>query len=105
MGLDDSYLRYENRHYGMDHDRYNWSILDRRSPVEWPNRARLALFIVPAFEWFPLDMANKPFAPPGAMSTAYPDLRHYTLRDYGNRVGVYRLMQACARAASRRPPP
>jgi peptidoglycan/xylan/chitin deacetylase (PgdA/CDA1 family) len=27
------------------------------------------------------------------MQTAYPDLRHYTLRDYGNRVGIYRLMQ------------
>ena len=23
----------------------------------------------------------------------YPDLRHYTLRDYGNRVGIYRLLK------------
>lgn len=27
------------------------------------------------------------------MSKAYPDIRHYTLRDYGNRVGIYRLME------------
>lgn len=93
MSLDDDYLRYGKRRYGMDHDRYEWSILDRRPPVEWPGGARVALFIVPALEWFPLDMSNKPFAPPGAMSTAYPDLRHYTLRDYGNRVGIYRLMK------------
>ena len=25
---------------------------------------------------------------------AYPDLRHYTLRDYGNRVGIFRIMKA-----------
>jgi allantoinase len=35
-----------------------------------------------------------PFKPPGAMMTAYPDLRHYTLRDYGNRVGIFRIMKA-----------
>jgi peptidoglycan/xylan/chitin deacetylase (PgdA/CDA1 family) len=28
------------------------------------------------------------------MQTAYPDYRHYTSRDYGNRVGIYRLLDA-----------
>lgn len=96
MSVDDDYLRYDKRRYGMDHDRYPWSIMDRRPPVSWRGGAKVALLIVPALEWFPLDMANKPFAPPGAMSTAYPDLRHYSLRDYGNRVGVYRLMDSLA---------
>jgi peptidoglycan/xylan/chitin deacetylase (PgdA/CDA1 family) len=41
-------------------------------------------------------MKGVPFKPPGAMVTAYPDLRHYTLRDYGNRVGVYRVAKALA---------
>jgi hypothetical protein len=27
------------------------------------------------------------------MVTHYPDLRHYTLRDYGNRVGVFRVFK------------
>jgi peptidoglycan/xylan/chitin deacetylase (PgdA/CDA1 family) len=53
--------------------------------------------VVPALEWFPLDMKGKPFKPPGAMVTAYPDLRHYTLRDYGNRVGIFRIMKALDR--------
>lgn len=96
MTLDPSYLTYDRRGYGMDHDRYGWSMLHRRAPVEWPGGAQVALLIVPALEWFPLDMANQPFAPPGAMSTAYPDLRHYTLRDYGNRVGIYRIRDALA---------
>jgi peptidoglycan/xylan/chitin deacetylase (PgdA/CDA1 family) len=42
-------------------------------------------------------MTGVPFKPPGAMQTAYPDFRHYTLRDYGNRVGIYRIMKALQR--------
>jgi peptidoglycan/xylan/chitin deacetylase (PgdA/CDA1 family) len=93
MSLPPDYLEYRNRRYGMDHDRYDWSILPQRKAVQWPGDARIALSIVTALEWFPLDMNNKPFAPPGAMVTSYPDLRHYTLRDYGNRVGIYRILR------------
>ena len=28
------------------------------------------------------------------MVTPYPDLRHFTTRDYGNRVGVFRILRA-----------
>jgi peptidoglycan/xylan/chitin deacetylase (PgdA/CDA1 family) len=92
--LPEDYLSYPLRRYGMDHDRYDWSMLPRRKPVIWPQDARIALWVVPALEWFPLNMAGVPFKPPGAMQTAYPDLRHYTLRDYGNRVGIFRIMEA-----------
>lgn len=95
--LPDDYLSYPLRRYGMDHERYAWSMLPERAPVQWPDGARVALWVVPALEWFPLNMAGQPFKPPGAMQTAYPDLRHYTLRDYGNRVGIFRVMQALAR--------
>ena len=88
------YLDYPLRRYGMDHERYDWSMLPERKPVAWPHQARVALWVVPALEWFPLNMAGQPFKPPGAMQTAYPDLRHYTLRDYGNRVGIFRIMKA-----------
>ena len=94
MSLPPDYLTYRHRRYGMDQDRYGWSILPQRKPVSWPNRARIALWVVPALEWFPLDMKGKPFKPPGALVTSYPDLRHYTLRDYGNRVGIFRVMKA-----------
>jgi peptidoglycan/xylan/chitin deacetylase (PgdA/CDA1 family) len=97
MSLPDNYLEYPLRRYGMDHDRYDWSVLPQRKPVAWPGGARIALWLVPALEWFPLDMKGQPFKPPGAMQTSYPDLRHYTLRDYGNRVGIFRVMQALER--------
>lgn len=95
--LPEDYLDYPLRRYGMDHARYDWSMLPQRPPVAWPHEARIALWLVPALEWFPLDMQGKPFKPPGAMQTAYPDFRHYTLRDYGNRVGIFRIMQALER--------
>ncbi len=96
MSMPKAYLEYPKRGYGMDHDRYAWSQLHTRKKVAWPDGARVALWIVPALEWFPLDMKGKPFKPPGAMVTSYPDLRHYTLRDYGNRVGIFRIMNALA---------
>jgi allantoinase len=90
----DSYLEYAHRGYGMDHDRYDWSLLVRRKPVAWPNKARVALWVNVAFEFFPLDTPAKPFKALGGMVTSYPDLRHYSLRDYGNRVGIFRVMDA-----------
>ncbi|HUG77818.1 MAG TPA: polysaccharide deacetylase family protein [Burkholderiales bacterium] len=95
--ISDDYLEYPKRRYGMDHERYEWSILPRRAPISWPGGARVALWVTVSLQWFPLDMKGQPFKPPGALQTAYPDLRHYTLRDYGNRVGVFRVMQALER--------
>ena len=94
MTMPPEYLKYEKRRYGMDHERYAWSQLHTRPKLAWPNGARVALWVVPALEWFPLDMKGKPFKAPGAMTNSYPDLRHYTLRDYGNRVGIFRIMRA-----------
>jgi allantoinase len=92
--ISDDYLQYPKRRYGMDHDRYEWSQLHTRKPVSWPGKARVALWVTTALQWFPLDQQGKPFKPLGSLQTAYPDLRHYTLRDYGNRVGIYRIMKA-----------
>ncbi|MBF2755188.1 MAG: polysaccharide deacetylase family protein [Gammaproteobacteria bacterium AqS3] len=95
-GLPEEFLRYPRRGYGMDHDWYEWSMLHERAPVSWPGGEALALMLVVPLEWFPLDSSNKPFRPPGGMLTPYPDLRHYTSRDYGNRVGVVRLLDLFA---------
>ncbi len=94
MALDPAYLQYPHRRYGMDHDRYPWSLLSQRAPVAWPNGARVALWVNLAVQFFPLNQSGRPFAPPGGMSTPYPDLRHYSLRDYGNRVGLFRCLDA-----------
>ena len=94
MTLPIEYLSYPFRRRGMDHDRYGYSQVMARKPVEWPGGARVALWIVPTLEFFPLNMNGKPFRAPGAMERPYPDYWNYTLRDYGNRVGVFRIFQA-----------
>ena len=43
---------------------------------------------------------RKPVKLPGSMTMPYPDLRHYTLRDYGNRVGAFRLLDRFADAGN-----
>jgi len=93
MGLEESYFTYPHRGYGMDHEWYEWSELHKRPPVTWPNGARVAVWVTVALEFFPLDQPAAPFKAPGGMVTPYPDLRHYTLRDYGNRIGVFRVFK------------
>ncbi|MBL8628916.1 MAG: polysaccharide deacetylase family protein [Rhodospirillaceae bacterium] len=91
MTVAKEYLEYPLRRYGMDQNFYEWSLLVNRPKVTWPNGARIALWITTDLELFPLDQPAKPFKAPGGMVTAYPDLRHFTTRDYGNRVGIQRI--------------
>ena len=94
MALDKEHLQYPHRSYGMDHDRYAWQLLAKQKPVKWPDNKKLALWINVPLQFFPLNQQGKPFKVPGGMTMPYPDLRHFSLRDYGNRVGIYRLLKA-----------
>jgi allantoinase len=97
MTLDPAYLEYPNRREGYDHVLYEWSNLRRRPPVSWPEGS-VAVWLCVSLEWFPIMPADKPFRAPGHMQTAYPDYRHYTARDYGNRVGAWRFLEAFEKA-------
>lgn len=94
--MSDALITYHTRRYGMDHDRYDWSMLQDRDPVRWPEGKPLALWINLSVQHFPLSGEQPAVAPPGAFTMPYPDLRHYTLRDYGNRVGIFRLLKVMA---------
>ena len=94
MSLGPDYLEYPRRRHGMDHERYAWSMLAERTPVAWPDGRPLALWLNVSLQHFPLNPAGEGFKAHGSMSMPYPDLRHYTLRDYGNRVGVFRVLDA-----------
>ena len=93
----DEYLHYPRRRHGMDHDRYAWSMLADRPPVVWPGGKTLAVWVNVSLQHFPLNPAGQPVKLPGSMTMPYPDLRHYTLRDHGNRVGVWRVLDALDR--------
>lgn len=93
MSLPDDYLSYSARRHAMDHDRYTWSDMFSRKPIVWPDGKKMALSIVTQVQHFPMHIEAKPFKAPGAPSMPYPDFRYYTNRDYGNRIGVYRILR------------
>jgi hypothetical protein len=98
MSLDPGYLEYPMRRKGMDHDLYPWSAIAERPPLALPNGAKMAVAPLVSLEWFSIVPGEAPFRAPGHMQTAYPDFRHYTAREYGTRVGLYRLLDAFAKA-------
>ncbi len=93
MALDPIHLQYPMRRYGMDHDRYDWSLLTARPAVRWPGDSPLAVWINVSLQHFPMSPSAK-VKLPGSMTMPHPDLRHFTLRDYGNRVGIWRFLDA-----------
>ena len=76
--MTDDLLIYSERRYGMDHERYEWSMLQDRAPVAWPGSKPLALWINISVQHFPLSGEKPQVAPPGALTMPYPDLKHYT---------------------------
>jgi peptidoglycan/xylan/chitin deacetylase (PgdA/CDA1 family) len=73
------------------HGRYAYSPITRRAPYDWPGGARLAVYLAVNVEQFPfgeglgVDLAPR---------QPEPDVVNYSWRDWGNRVGVWRLIEA-----------
>ncbi|HZT50682.1 MAG TPA: polysaccharide deacetylase family protein [Stellaceae bacterium] len=74
---------------------FPYSPIIRRPRLQWPNGARLALWIIPNIEFFALD--EQVPAAAGGSGVKAPDVPTWAVRDYGNRVGVFRLMQVMER--------
>ena len=72
------------------HNRYDYSPIVERNPYEWPNGTRLAIFTALNVEVFPFAEGLGVELAPGQPQ---PDVVNYSWRDYGNRVGFWRLMQ------------
>ena len=94
MSLDPSYLDYPRRKHGQDIDRYDWRLAKDRPKTLLPSGEKLAVMPVIVCEYHPIDPNKTPFNHPHGMITPFPDLRHFTTRDYGNRVGVFRILKA-----------
>jgi len=71
---------------------YDYLPLVSRPKISWPNGARVAVWIVPNIEFYEL------MPPPNMTKNAWqrpnPDVVNYSWRDYGNRVGVFRMIDA-----------
>ena len=72
------------------HGRYPYSGIATRPPGAWPNGARLAVYVALNLEQYRVRRR----AGGGARAAArpQPDVLNYSWRDYGNRVGAWRLL-------------
>jgi peptidoglycan/xylan/chitin deacetylase (PgdA/CDA1 family) len=73
-----------------EHDRFPYSPIVDRAPLRWPNGARVAVWVIPNIEHYE-------YIPPAASfrvfpRTPAPDVREYSYRDFGNRVGMWRML-------------
>src|SRR6185312_3505946 len=68
---------------------FPYSPIIDRPRLEWPNGAHVALWIIPNIEYF--SMMEKPGG--YGAGAKIPDVVMWTERDYGNRVGVFRIME------------
>jgi peptidoglycan/xylan/chitin deacetylase (PgdA/CDA1 family) len=76
-----------------EHDRFDYSPIIDRPRLSWPNDARVAVWVIPNIEHFLFDrpstrLTNLP---------VNPDVLNYSWRDYGVRVGIWRMMEVMER--------
>ena len=67
-----------------------------RPRISWPNGARVALWVAPNVEHYeylpPRDPGRNPWP-----RSPHPDVQGYAHRDYGNRIGFWRMLEALDR--------
>jgi allantoinase len=84
------------RQVGMDHEHYNWSPLSRRGVLCWPDQARVAVGVLVNLEhteWRPPEGSVQVVTSGGGLGARpFPDYARLSHREYGHRVGIFRLL-------------
>ena len=77
----------EARDYGP----FPYIPITRRPKITWPNDAQLAVWVIPNIEFFSLKdaLSGHPFEGKGPV----PGVRAWSQRDYGHRVGIWRMRE------------
>lgn len=71
------------------HGRYDYSPITSRKVFDWPNGTRLAVYLGLNLEHFAFGEGLGAELAPGGPQ---PDVLNYAWRDYGNRVGAWRML-------------
>jgi len=72
------------------HGRYAYSAITKRPVYDWPEGKRLAVYLGVNLEHFAFGSGLGAELAPGGPQ---PDVLNYAWRDYGNRVGVWRMIE------------
>ena len=97
--MPDQTTRYRDGH-GYDQAHYDWNPLHRREPLVWPDNARIAVSVYVYLEYMELDPREEAVADArftGALGSYYPDFQNYSRREFGNRVGIFRVLEILER--------
>jgi allantoinase len=78
---------------------YDYSPIVNRPRLTWPDGARLAFWVAPNIEFYELDPPASPVR--SAWFRPIPDIPNYAHRDYGNRAGVWRMIELMDRCGIR----
>ncbi|MGW1374117.1 polysaccharide deacetylase family protein [Streptomyces sp. NPDC002446] len=79
----------------MDNRLYDYSPITGREPIRWPGGARVAFYVGLNVEHYRIDRPSTSTFPGTAELT--PDPLNYGWRDYGPRVGIWRLIESLDR--------
>ena len=77
-------------------DRVDYYPINNRPKIQWPGNARVALWVSPNvehYEYLPSPKTLRNAWP----RTPHPDVQQYSYRDYGNRVGFWRMVEVLDR--------
>ncbi|CAM4223722.1 polysaccharide deacetylase family protein [Nocardiopsis rhodophaea] len=79
----------------MDHQLFDYSPIVERDPIHWPGGARIAFYVGLNVEHYQVDRPSTSIFP-GTVGLT-PDPLNYGWRDYGPRVGIWRLIESLDR--------
>jgi peptidoglycan/xylan/chitin deacetylase (PgdA/CDA1 family) len=79
----------------MDVDLYDYTPIVARDRIQWPDGARVAFYVAVNIEHFYVDMPSTSIWE--GTASLVPDPLNYGWRDYGARVGIWRLIDALDR--------
>jgi allantoinase len=83
----------------MDNTLYNYSPIITRPKLTWPNGARVAFYVGLNIEHYQVDRPATSISAKTAMLV--PDPLNYGWRDYGVRVGIWRMIEALDKVSMR----
>ncbi len=87
------------RHPGMDHTIYPFSALPTRPDFALPGGATVAFYVLLHLEYFELQPPDDAYRDPrfrGEFGDYKPEYRAWTYREYGARVGIFRILDLLA---------
>lgn len=78
---------------------FKFTPITERKGFRWPNGSRIALWMIPNIEHFHLDavLPSSNNERVGTSQSKIPNTRSWSLREYGNRVGIWRIMDVMSR--------